>query len=164
MSLLITFAPAVKLRLPEAAFVTNIVGKIARKLKRPPLSFGFPRLRSSRTSWARSPESSKGRNPHRARTPSLHGEFAGSQKEGRRLHAQVTRRPRWISVTRAWSLQVHTKRRSRLRHASYTAYTGRERPSSHVRITGPSPVTATVFSKCAEGFSSRVHTSHPSLI
>lgn len=34
VSLLITFAPAVKLRLPEAAFVTNIVGKIARKLKR----------------------------------------------------------------------------------------------------------------------------------
>ena len=34
VSLLITFAPAVKLQLPEAAFVTNIVGKIARKLKR----------------------------------------------------------------------------------------------------------------------------------
>lgn len=34
VSLLVTFAPAVKMRLPEAVFVTNIVGKIARKLKR----------------------------------------------------------------------------------------------------------------------------------
>ncbi len=55
VSLLITFAPAVKLQLPEAAFVTNIVGKDR-------------------------PKAQKGRNPHRARTPSLHGEFAGSQK------------------------------------------------------------------------------------
>ena len=31
-----------------------------------------------------------------------------------------------------------------------------------VRITGPSSVMATVFSKCADGRPSRVHTSHPS--
>lgn len=35
-------------------------------------------------------------------------------------------------------------------------------PSSVVRITGPSSVMATVFSKCADGRPSRVHTSHPS--
>lgn len=34
VALIVTFGPAVKLKLPEAAFVTNIVGKISRKLHR----------------------------------------------------------------------------------------------------------------------------------